>query len=786
MRINRLSVWIPLLIGLAGTAGCAPARDGARLDQAAAGVPAAVSDAGQSAHNQQREAFIDALLARMTPEEKVGQLRLVAVEAGEKSNREALIGDIEAGKVGAIFNTVTRPGIRLLQDASTRSRLKIPLFFAYDVVHGHRTIFPIGMGLASSWDMDAIAVSGRIAAQEASADGLNMTFAPMVDISRDPRWGRNSEGFGEDTYLTSRIGATLVKAFQQDDPAGQGNILAAVKHFAAYGAIEGGRDYNTVDMSPQRLFQDYLPPYKAAVDAGARGVMISLSALNGVPATADKWLLQDVLREQWGFEGVTISDHGAIHEMIKHGVAEDGRDAARLALQAGAEMSMSDRLYGEHLKSLLDSGTISAAELDRAVRDVLRVKYDLGLFQDPFRHVGQAADDPADPADESRLHRDAARDVARRSLVLLKNQDGVLPLAKTGTIAVVGPLAKSQRDMMGNWSAAGKPRQTVSVYEGLEAATRGRARLLYAKGSNVVDDPEIVKYLNLYEEDVPVDPRPAQAMIAEAVAAARRADVVVAVVGESQGMAHEASSRTDIVIPVAQQRLLQALKATGKPLVLVLLNGRPLALEWENANADAILEAWFAGTEGGNAVADVLFGDYNPSGKLPMTFPRSVGQVPLYYNHLNTGRPLDYANPDKYTSRYFDAPNGPLYPFGYGLSYTTFALSDLKLSRDTVAAGENVEARITVRNTGERAGETVVQLYLQDPVASISRPVKELKGFHKLRLEPGESRVVAFTITPDDLAFYNASMERVVEPGRFNVHVGLDSRDVQTAAFTLH
>ncbi|OZI24038.1 beta-glucosidase [Bordetella genomosp. 9] len=770
----KLRLTLPLLIALAG----APAFG-------QTGTHPTNNPPSMMREQAAREAFIDKLMSRMTVDEKIGQLRLVSLPAGSNPDKPKFMDDIRAGRAGAVFNTVTPKDIRVLQDAAMQSRLKIPLFFAYDVIHGQRTIFPIGLGLASSWNLDAIRQTGRISAIEASADGLDVTWSPMVDISRDPRWGRNSEGFGEDTYLTSRIGAELVKAYQGDDPAARDSILAMVKHFAAYGAVEGGRDYNTVDMSPQRLFQDYLPPYKAALDAGAAGVMIALNSLNGVPATGDKWLLQDVLRKQWGFKGITVSDHGAIMEMIKHGVAADGRDAARLAITAGADMSMSDTMYGDNLKPLLDSGRVSMADLDRATRDVLRVKYDLGLFQDPYRRIGRPENDPPDVNAESRLHRDAARQVARESLVLLKNQGGVLPLRKQGTIAVVGPLAKSQRDMMGNWSAAGRADQTVSAYQGIANAVGGQARLLYAKGANVIDDPEIVKYLNLYEQDVDVDPRTPAQLIDEAVAAARQADVVVAVVGESQGMAHEASSRSDIVIPDSQARLLRALKATGKPLVIVLMNGRPLALGWENDNADAMLETWFAGTEGGNAVADVLFGDYNPSGKLPMTFPRSVGQIPIYYSHLNTGRPFDPAHPDKYTSRYFDAPNGPLFPFGYGLSYTRFELSPVTLSSAEMPRNGTVQASVTVTNTGQRDGATVVQLYLQDPVASISRPVKELKHFEKVMLKAGESRKVSFTIDEDDLSFYNAQLHYGAEPGAFNVYVGLDSEDVKQAGFTL-
>lgn len=733
---------------------------------------------------QARDAFVNNLLRQMTLDEKIGQLRLISV--GPDNLRPDVLKDIAAGRIGAIFNTVVARDIRPMQQAAVdKSRLKIPLFFAYDVLHGHRTVFPIGLGLAASWDMNAVATSARIAAQEAAADGLDMSFSPMVDITRDPRWGRVSEGYGEDTWLTSRIGEVVVRAYQGRDLSAPDSIMAGVKHFALYGAGEGGRDYNTVDMSPQRMAQDYLPPYKAAVDAGAGGMMISLNSINGIPATSNTWLLQDVLRKQWGFKGLTISDHGAIHELMRHGVARDGREAAKLAIQAGIDLSMNDRLYAEHLGPLLRDGEIAQDDIDRAVRDVLAAKYDLGLFADPYRRLGPASEDPPDVNAESRLHRAAARDIARRSLVLLKNDNQTLPLAKQGTIAVVGPLADSQRDVMGSWSAAGVAKQSVSVLAGMQGAVGDRVRFLTAHGANVTDDPAIQRYLNEYLPDVVVDPRPAQAMIDEAVQAALAADVVVAVVGEAQGMAHEASSRTDIDIPPSQKRLLEALKATGKPLVIVLMNGRPLSLTWENANADAMLETWFAGTEGGNAIADVLFGDYNPSGKLTMTFPKNVGQVPLYYQHLNTGRPFNPAEPNKYTSRYFDIENGPLFPFGYGLSYTQFSLSDVRLSTKAITARDALTASITVRNTGKRAGETVVQLYLQDLAGSISRPVKELKGFQKVMLQPGEQRTLQFPIAYDDLSFINNDLKRVVEPGDFKVYLGLDSQDVKEARFTL-
>ncbi|MFE8049232.1 beta-glucosidase BglX [Brenneria goodwinii] len=734
--------------------------------------------------HQQRDAFVTDLINKMTLNEKIGQLRLISV--GTDNPKAAIREMIRNGQVGAIFNTVTRPDIRAMQDQVMQlSRLKIPLFFAYDVVHGQRTIFPIALGLASSWDMDAIALSGRIAAYEATEDGLNMTWAPMVDITRDPRWGRVSEGFGEDTWLTSKIASVMVKAFQGDDVTARHSLMTSVKHYALYGAVEGGRDYNTVDMSPQRMFQDYMPPYKAAIDAGSGGVMVALNSINGTPATANSWLLKDILRDQWKFTGITITDHGAIKELIKHGVASNPRDASLLALKSGVGMSMSDEYFMRYLPELVKSGAVSEREIDEACRQVLNVKYDMGLFQDPYRHLGAADSDPADTNAESRLHRLEARDVARRSLVLLKNRLQTLPLQKQGTIAVVGPLADSKRDTMGSWSAAGVTKQTITVYQGIKNAVGDKARIVYAKGANVSNHQGIIDFLNLYEDAVQVDKRPPQMMIDEAVQAAKQADVVVAVVGEAAGMAHEASSRANIDLPQSQKALIAALKATGKPLVLVLMNGRPLALVREDQQADALLETWFSGTEGGNAIADVLFGDYNPSGKLPMSFPRSVGQIPIYYNHLPTGRPYTPENPGKYTSHYYDEANGPLYPFGYGLSYTTFSVSDVRLSSQTMKRDGAVTASVTVKNTGDRAGETVVQLYLHDVVASISRPVKELRGFQKVMLQPGESRTVSFPIEPDALKFYNARMQQVVEPGQYEVFIGLDSQRVKSQYFTL-
>ncbi|QZP35694.1 beta-glucosidase BglX [Pseudomonas sp. DR48] len=735
---------------------------------------------------ENKDAFISNLMKQMTLDEKIGQLRLISI--GPEMPRELIRKEIAAGNIGGTFNSITRPENRPMQDAAMRSRLKIPMFFAYDVIHGHRTIFPIPLALASSWDMDAIGLSGRIAAKEAAADSLDITFAPMVDISRDPRWGRTSEGFGEDTYLVSRIAGVMVRAFQGTGANAADSIMASVKHFALYGAVEGGRDYNVVDMSPVKMYQDYLPPYRAAIDAGAGGVMVALNSINGVPATANTWLMNDLLRKEWGFKGLAVSDHGAIFELIKHGVARDGREAAKLAIKAGIDMSMNDTLYGKELPGLLKAGEIEQKDIDNAVREVLAAKYDMGLFKDPYLRIGKAEDDPADTYAESRLHRAEARDVARRSMVLLKNQGETLPLKKTAKIALVGPLAKAPIDMMGSWAAAGKPAQSVTLFDGMNAAVADKATLIYARGANITSDKKVLDYLNFLNFDAPEvvdDPRPAQVLIDEAVKAAKDADVVVAAVGESRGMSHESSSRTDINIPANQRELIKALKATGKPLVLVLMNGRPLTILEEKDQADAILETWFSGTEGGNAIADVLFGDYNPSGKLPITFPRSVGQIPTYYNHLSIGRPFTPGKPGNYTSQYFDDTTGPLFPFGFGLSYTDFSLSDMALSSTTLNKTGKLDASVMVKNTGKRDGETVVQLYIQDVTGSMIRPLKELKNFQKVMLKAGEQKVVHFTITEDDLKFFNTQLKYAAEPGKFNVQIGLDSENVTQQSFEL-
>ena len=754
-----------------------------------AALPAAAKPAQASAANSAatKKAFIDKLLAQMTVDEKVGQLRLISI--GPEMPFAKIVEEIAAGRIAGSFNTVVRRDNRPMQEAAVkRSRLKIPLFFAYDVVHGHRTTFPIPLGLASSFDMAVIERMARVSAIEACNDGVDMTFAPMVDISHDPRWGRTSEGFGEDPFLVSECARASVRGFQGTSPDQPDTIMAAVKHFALYGAVEGGRDYNTVDMSLLRMHQVYLPPYRAAIEAGAGGVMVALNSINGVPATSNTWLLQDLLRKQWGFNGVTVSDHGAITELTRHGVARDNREAAKLAIRAGIDLSMADQVYLAEVPGLIASGEIKMAELDARVREVLGAKYDMGLFANPFLRMGKAQDDPADVRADDRLHREPAREVARETIVLLENRNQTLPLKKQGTIALVGPLADSGLDILGSWSAQGVAEQAVTVKAGIEKAIGDKAKLIVARGSNVLDDQKIVDYLNFLNWDKPEviqDPRPIDVMIEEAVTVANQADVVIAVVGEVRGMSHESSSRVSIEMPGSQRRLLQALKATGKPLVVVLMNGRPLAIGWEKDNADALLETWYAGTEGGNAIADILFGDHNPSAKLPISFPRSAGQIPTYYNALRIGRPFTPGKPGNYTSQYFEEEQGALYPFGFGLSFSKFTLTDLKLSAARIKRGEKLTAEATLTNTGSFEGADVVQLYIADPYASIARPVKELKGFQKVVLKPGEARVVRFEIGPDQLKFVNGDLKEVIESGQFDVQLGLDSREVLEQSFLL-
>lgn len=745
--------------------------------------------AGSGLYGQPRDAemdrFISKLMQQMTIEEKIGQLNLVT--AGEATTGAVVSTDVEAkikaGEIGGIFSMTTPARIRAAQELAVKhSRLKIPIIFGMDVIHGYKTIFPIPLGLAASWDTALIRETAQIAAAEASADGLNWTFSPMVDISRDARWGRISEGSGEDTYLGSRIAEAMVRGYQGEDLKAYNTLMACVKHFALYGAAEAGRDYNTTDMSLHRMYNEYLPPYKAAIDAGAGSVMTAFNDINGVPATANKWLMTDVLRKEWGFDGFVVTDYTAVNELIDHGLGDLQEVSAR-SLKAGVEMDMVGEGFLTTLKKSLEEGKVSEADIDRACRLVLEAKYKLGLFEDPFRYCDEnrAREVILNPA-----HLTKAREAAGRSFVLLKNEGQLLPLKKEGTIALIGPLANTGANMPGTWSVTADLENTPSLLEGMREALGDQVRIVNHHGSNLLEDAAYQERATMFGRTIPRDERPEQEIIAEALAVAKQADIIVAALGESSEMSGESSSRVDIGIPAIQRRLLDALLQTGKPVVLLLFTGRPLTLTWEDAHVPAILNTWFGGTETGKAVADVLFGDVNPSGKLPVTFPQHVGQLPLYYSHKNTGRPLAEGQWfQKFRSNYLDVSNDPLYPFGYGLSYTTFQYGDVELSTERLKRGGTMQARVTVSNTGKHAGEEVVQLYIRDLVGSITRPVKELKAFRKIHLEPGESKDVTFELTEEDLKFYNAELHYVAEPGEFAVLIGTNSRDVQEKRFVL-
>ncbi len=735
--------------------------------------------------NPKMNSFISTLMSKMTIEEKIGQLNLVT--GGEATTGSAVSSDVEGkiqrGQVGGIFSMTTPQRIRKAQEiAVTKSRLKIPLIFGQDVIHGYKTTFPIPLGLAATWDLPLIQKTARIAATEASADGLNWTFSPMVDISRDPRWGRISEGSGEDTYLSSEIAKAMVKGYQGDDLTKYNTIMACVKHFALYGAAESGRDYNTTDMSLHRMYNEYLPPYKAAIDAGAGSVMTSFNDINGVPATANKWLMTDLLRKQWGFNGFVVTDYTAVSELIDHGLG-DLQQVSALSLKAGVEMDMVSEGFLNTLGKSLKEGKVTEEQINNACRLVLEAKYKLGLFDDPFRYCNDAR---AKKEILTPANLQAAREVATQSFVLLKNQNNLLPLKKSGTIALVGPLANTRSNMPGTWSVNAELNNTPSLLEGLQTVVGKNVKILHSLGSNLLADPSYQERATMFGREIPRDNRSEEVIIQEAVENAKKADVVVAALGESSEMSGESSSRTDLEIPEVQQRLLAALLKTGKPVVLVLFTGRPLALKWESENVPAILNVWFGGTQAAAAIADVLFGNVNPSGKLTATFPQNVGQVPIYYSHKNTGRPLEEGKWfSKFRSNYLDVSNEPLYPFGYGLSYTTFSYGDIKLSAPSFKAGESITAQVRVTNTGKYEGKEVVQLYTRDMVGSITRPVKELKGFQKISLKPGESKEVTFTLSADDLKFFNADLQYVAEPGDFKLFIGSNSRDVKTADFKL-
>ena len=760
---------------------------------------------------QDMNRFIDALMKKMTVDEKIGQLNLPVtgdITTGQAKSSD-IAGKIKRGEVGGLFNLKGVEKIRDVQKlAVENSRLGIPLLFGMDVIHGYETIFPIPLGLSCTWDMKAIEESARIAAVEASADGISWTFSPMVDISRDPRWGRVSEGSGEDPFLGSLIARAMVNGYQGKEPSSQlkrnDEIMACVKHFALYGAGEGGRDYNTVDMSRQRMYNEYFPPFEAAIEAGVGSVMASFNEVDGVPATANKWLMTDVLRGQWGFGGFVVTDYTGISEMIDHGIGDLQTVSAR-AINAGVDMDMVSDGFVSTLKKSIQEGKVSMMTLNTACRRILEAKYKLGLFDDPYKYC-----DPKRPARDifTRSHRDAARRIASESFVLLKNDNQTLPLKATGTIAVIGPLADTRTNMPGTWSVAAVLDRSPSLIEGLREML-GRMdemplnqpnepwyiplmengadiNLLYAKGSNLISDAAYEERATMFGRSLNRDNRTDAELLKEAIATANKADVIVAALGESSEMSGESSSRTNLDLPDVQQTLLKALVATGKPVVLVLFTGRPLVLNWEQANVPAILNVWFGGSEAAYAIGDVLFGRVNPSGKLTMSFPQNVGQIPLYYAHKNTGRPLhDGKWFEKFRSNYLDVTNEPLYPFGFGLSYTTFAYSDISLSQTSMNMQGVLTASVNVTNTGAFPGGEVVQLYIRDLVGSTTRPVKELKGFERIYLQPGQTRTVTFKIAPEMLKFYNYDLQYVVEPGDFSIMIGPNSRDVQTARVRL-
>lgn len=737
-----------------------------------------------SADEMRMKQYIDDLMSKMTLHEKLGQLNLPVT--GDIVTGQAKSSDVAAkirrGEVGGLFNLKGVEKIKEVQRiAVEQSRLHIPLLFGMDVIHGYETVFPIPLALSCSWDMEAIRRSASIAAQECSADGINWTFSPMLDICVDPRWGRMAEGNGEDPYLGSQIARAMVHGYQGTDLSLPNTVMACVKHFALYGGAEAGRDYNTVDMSRWRMFNRYMPPYKAAVDAGALSVMTSFNVVEGVPATGNRWLLTDVLRNMWGFKGMVVTDYTAISEMTAHGMG-DLKQVSALALNAGTDMDMvADGFLGTLEESLKD-GSVSMESIDAACRRILEAKWKLGLFADPYRYCTpkRARTEIFTPA-----NRAEARRIAAETFVLLKNEGSLLPLRRKGRIALVGPLANTASNMSGTWSVAARLSENKTLVEAMREAVGSKAEILYAKGSNVLLDAQREADATMFGREMR-DPRPAREMIDEAVAAARQADVVVAAVGESSEMSGESSSRSSLSMPDAQRALLEALQATGKPIVLVYFSGRPTVMTWENANFPAILNVWFGGCEAATAICDVLFGDKSPSGKLTATMPKSVGQIPIFYNHLNTGRPLEEGKWfSKFHSNYLDIDNDPLFPFGYGLSYTTFRYGKPSLSATVMQQGDTLTVSVDVTNTGSYDADEVVQMYVRDLVGSVSRPVKELKGFSRVSLRKGETRRVDFNITLDDLKFYNQQLDYRAEPGDFEVMVGPDSRNVQTLKFTL-
>ena len=740
------------------------------------------------AQKQTKAQFIGSLMTKMTLQEKLGQLNLIIPGDGSVTGTVVssdVEGKIIRGLVGGMFGIAGLEKIKKVQELAVReSRLHIPMLFGSDIIHGYKTAFPIPLALSASWDLPLIQKSAQMAALEATADGLNWTFSPMVDIARDPRWGRVAEGAGEDPFLGSAIAKAMVMGYQ----GGVGNanlasgysLLSCVKHFALYGAPEGGRDYNTVDMSKLKMYNDYFPPYKAAVDAGAGSIMTSFNDVDGVPASGNKWLLTNVLRNQWDFKGFVVSDYTSVTEMINHGMG-DTAAVSVLSLNAGLDMDMVSEGFLNTLQKSLQTGKVSMASIDAACKRILEAKYDLGLFEDPFKYCKQERASEVLSADK----RAFAKEAAMRSFVLLKNDNQVLPLKSNQKIALIGPLANDRSNMPGTWSINADAKQAISVLEGLNNRPGIGSKILYAKGANISDDPVFAAKINVFGEKISIDTRSSQELLAEALTVAAASDIIVAVVGEASEMSGEAASRTSLDIPTSQQKLIEALSKTGKPLVLVLMNGRPLTIANELKSATAVLDVWHAGTEAGNAVAAVLYGDYNPAGKLTMSFPRNVGQIPIYYSVRNTGRPNGGDVFGKYKSNYLDVENSPLLPFGYGLSYTTFSYGKPVLSAPTLTAAKVITVSVTLTNTGNYDGEEVVQLYIKDDVASITRPLKELKGFQKVFLKKGESKTVTFTIDEKLLRFYNADLKQISEKGSFQVYVGTNAAVENSVSFQL-
>lgn len=729
--------------------------------------------------------FIDDLMKRMTLEEKIGQLNLPVT--GEITTGQAKSSDvakrIRAGEVGGLFNLKGVERIRDVQrQAVEESRLGIPLLFGMDVIHGYETVFPIPLAMSCTWDMEAIEESARIAAIEASADGICWTFSPMVDVCRDARWGRVSEGNGEDPFLGAAIAKSMVRGYQGDRMSRNDEIMACVKHFALYGAPEAGRDYNTVDMSHQRMFNDYMLPYQAAVEAGVGSVMASFNEVDGVPATGSKWLMTDILRKQWGFDGFVVTDYTGIAEMIEHGMG-DLQTVAALALNAGIDMDMVSDAFTATLKKSIDEGKVSVNTIETACRRILEAKFKLGLFENPYKYC-----DVKRPQKQifTKEHRAIARRTAAESFVLLKNSENILPLQKKGTIAVIGPLADTRSNMPGTWSVAAVPDKYLSLIEGLKEVVGSKVNILTAKGSNLMSNAEYEERATMFGRSLNRDNRTDKELLDEALAVADKADIIVAALGESSEMSGESSSRSELEITDTQRALLEGLLKTGKPVVLVLFTGRPLVLTWEQENVPVILNVWFGGSEAALAIGDVLFGDVNPSGKLTTTFPQNVGQIPLYYAHKNTGRPLKEGRWfEKFRSNYLDVSNEPLYPFGYGLGYSTFAYSDIILDKSSININGEITAAVTITNEGKYDGDEVVQLYIRDLIGSVTRPVKELKGFKRISLKAGETKQVSFKITADLLKFYDYNLDFVCEPGDFEVMIGGNSRDVKRVSFKL-